>query len=358
MLAKARLFRRSRSLLFYFRDGVLHCQNFLSRIEITADPALVSMLALLDRWRTLRQLQQSLPEYTPRSISSTISELEKNTIVVRRSSEQDRREEALTAWHPWSIEAAAFHFGTKGVHTVKLDYEEEEFSGELLKQGPAPPAIKRYPKSPVIDLAPAQWSGEFPSTLLRRRTHRTFGSDAITLHQLGTLCALTWSFTGSIEWPGLGPLPVKTSPSGGARHSIEVYVCALRVQGMSPGLYHYRPDNYKLEKLPKRMSPDLATRFCGHQEWVGGAAAVFLMTSVFARVMWRYQSSRAYRVVLLEAGHFCQTFCLAATWLGLAPFCTAALDDELIESTLDIDGAAESVLYAAGVGTQRTEREK
>jgi SagB-type dehydrogenase family enzyme len=357
MRAKAPLFRRSRSLLFYFRDGALHCPNFLSRIKVTADPALVPVLARLDRWQTLQQLQQSLPEYTSRSIAATISELEKKTIVVKRNSAQDRREAALTAWDAWSIEAAAFHFATKGVHSVKLDYDEEELTGELLKQGPAPAAVKRYPKAPVIDLAPPQWSGEFPLTLLRRRTHRTFGSEAITLHQLGTLCALTWSFTGSIEWPGLGPLPVKTSPSGGARHSIEVYVCALRVKGMSPGLYHYRPDSCKLEKLPKRISPDLATRFCGHQEWVGGAAAVFLMTSVFARVMWRYPSSRAYRVVLLEAGHFCQTFCLVATWLGLAPFCTAALDDELIESALGIDGAAESVLYAAGVGTRRKERE-
>jgi hypothetical protein len=52
---------------------------------------------------------------------------------------------------------------------------------------------------------------------------------------------------------------------------------------------------------------------------------------------------------LLEAGHFCQTFCLVATWLGLAPFCTAALYDEKIERDLDLS-ADEAVLYAAGVG--------
>ena len=74
------------------------------------------------------------------------------------------------------------------------------------------------------------------------------------------------------------------------------------------------------------------------------------MTAVFQRTMWKYQHVRAYRVVLLDAGHLCQTFCLVATWLGLAPFCTAALKDTLIEKELGIDGIRESVLYVAGVG--------
>jgi len=59
---------------------------------------------------------------------------------------------------------------------------------------------------------------------------------------------------------------------------------------------------------------------------------------------------RAYRVVLLDAGHLCQTFCLVATWLGLAPFCTAALRDTLIEKDLGIDGIREAPLYLAAVG--------
>jgi hypothetical protein len=55
-------------------------------------------------------------------------------------------------------------------------------------------------------------------------------------------------------------------------------------------------------------------------------------------------------VVLAEAGHLCQTFCLTATWLGLAPFCTMALADTAIERALGVDGINESVLYAAGAG--------
>jgi hypothetical protein len=74
---------------------------------------------------------------------------------------------------------------------------------------------------------------------------------------------------------------------------------------------------------------------------------------MFERQMWRYPYPRAYRAALVEAGHVCQTFCLAATWLGLAPFCLMGLADSLIEADLGVDGVGESILYAAGVGRPR-----
>src|SRR5439155_333967 len=52
------------------------------------------------------------------------------------------------------------------------------------------------------------------------------------------------------------------------------------------------------------------------------------------------------------AGHVCQTFCLVATWLKLAPFCTQALADSRIEQDLGANGVDEILLYAAGVGTR------
>ena len=76
------------------------------------------------------------------------------------------------------------------------------------------------------------------------------------------------------------------------------------------------------------------------------------LTAVFQRTQWKYDYPRACRAVLAEAGHLCQTFCLTATWLGLAPFCTAALSDSKIEKDFRMDGVDEIVLYAAGVGTR------
>jgi SagB-type dehydrogenase family enzyme len=127
-------------------------------------------------------------------------------------------------------------------------------------------------------------------------------------------------------------------------------VVALRVRGLAPGLYHYAADRHRLERLRRGASAREAVRWLAGQRWFGKAAALVLMTAVLSRSQWKYQFPRAYRVLLADAGHLCQTFCLVATWLGLAPFCTMALADSQIERALRVDGVREAVLYAAGVG--------
>ena len=87
-----------------------------------------------------------------------------------------------------------------------------------------------------------------------------------------------------------------------------------------------------------------------HSEYFAKAAFVVMMTAVLDRQVWRYPYARAYRAALTEAGHVCQTFCLTATWLGLAPFCLMGLDDAAIEQDLGIDGVRETALYVAGAG--------
>jgi SagB-type dehydrogenase family enzyme len=174
----------------------------------------------------------------------------------------------------------------------------------------------------------------------------------VTLGDLSTLLGLTWRIQAWRTIPGRGRLPRKTSPSGGSLHPIELYVLARNVDGVRPGLYHYAADRHRLELLRAGATRRQIVGYLPSQSWFGNAAAVMLMTAVFPRTQWKYEFPRAYRVVLAEAGHLCQTFCLTATWLGLAPFCTMALADSRIEKDLGVDGITESVLYAAGVGVR------
>jgi SagB-type dehydrogenase family enzyme len=102
--------------------------------------------------------------------------------------------------------------------------------------------------------------------------------------------------------------------------------------------------------LKGRRASASVRRYLPTQFWFEGAAALVFFSALYARYLWKYSSPRAYRGTLIEAGHQCQTFCLVATWLGLAPFCTMALADSEIELDLGLDGISESVLYAAGVG--------
>jgi SagB-type dehydrogenase family enzyme len=216
-----------------------------------------------------------------------------------------------------------------------------------------PLAVKRYPKARQIRLPTLEADSEFPRVLLARRTWRDFSRSPIQILKFATLLGLSFGVRWWVDLRGMGRVVLKTSPSGGARHPIEAYVLALRVKGLPRGLYHYAAAAHRLELLRRGASAAELVRFLNGQWWFRDAAAVVLMTAVFARTQWKYPAPRAYRTVLIDVGHVCQTFCLVATWLGLAPFCTMALADSRIETALGIDGVTESVLYAAGVGTPR-----
>ena len=88
-----------------------------------------------------------------------------------------------------------------------------------------------------------------------------------------------------------------------------------------------RSDVHRLERLADPGAVPAFDDVLPTQWWYRDAGGLVLLTAVFERTRWRYEGPRAYRAVLIEAGHVCQTFCLTATWLGLAPFCSMALAD-------------------------------
>ena len=185
--------------------------------------------------------------------------------------------------------------------------------------------------------------------LAARRTWREFGGEHVSLATIARLLWWVWGVHGWVAH-GEGRSALRTSPSAGARQIIEVYLVASRVSGLEPGFYHYEMDRHRLVRLPGRVSKRTLERFIPRQWWFHAASALFVMSAMFKRAQLRYPFPRAYRSALLEAGHFCQTLCLSAEALGLAPFCTHALADRVVEDALGLDGVDESVVYAAGVG--------
>jgi SagB-type dehydrogenase family enzyme len=282
-------------------------------------------------------------------ILSALSEFVKQRLLLVKDSPEAVQDSRLAKeWSSWLPEAS-FHFSTKDTAFItKLSVNQWK---AILPKTP-PPKIFKTVKGPTKRLPPVQAfaDSEFIRVLKERNTHRRFSNQKVTLQAVSQLLSLVWGVTGYFYSPVFGKLLQKTSPSGGARHPGEVYVMALRVKGLSPGLYHYHPARHHLKRISTNATRDRAWLYCARQDHVKNASALFVMTAVFRRTMWKYHVPRAYRAVLLDAGHLCQTFCLVATWLGLAPFCTAALKDTLIEEDLGIDGIRESVLYVAGIG--------
>jgi SagB-type dehydrogenase family enzyme len=340
--------RRARAVLAGWRDRKLVLMNYRTQVSASAEPEAVRLLHLLEDWTSLPELYAFLPEYSPKSIRAGVRDLARNTFLVREGTEQAKRDADLASvWSAW-LPQGSFHFATKDVEYLQPG---PGFFRRYLAESRQPPLLKNYGKAPHIRLPrPRTPDSEFPQVLLARKTHREFSRKQIPLSVISTLLHYTWGVTGRIDAPPFGRLFHKTSPSGGARHPGEVYLLAMRVGGLAPGLYHYNCLHHRLERLRSAQAVKKVVAYAAGQEFVGDAAALFIMTAVFPRVQWKYRFARSYRVVLLETGHLCQTFCLVATWLGLAPFCTAAFEDTMIEKDLGVDGIRESALYVAGVG--------
>ncbi|HET6929127.1 MAG TPA: SagB family peptide dehydrogenase, partial [Candidatus Acidoferrum sp.] len=267
----------------------------------------------------------------------------------------DPRVAAMESWSSWNPAAGFFHSSTKdteyGPDPAAAIAELKRYA----KQNPMPLPLKNYPRAPGMKLPAARTGGEYAVVLKARRTWRKFGAEPVRLEALAETLAMTFGIQGWVDVEGLGRAAMKSSPSGGSLHPIEAYVLARRVKGLKSGIYHYNAERHALEWLRRGIAGRAITRSLGNQWWFARGAFFVLMTAVFGRTQWKYDFPRAYRAILLEAGHLCQTFCLTATWLGLAPFCTMAQTDTRWEKWLGIDGVRESIIYVAGAGTLPTD---
>ena len=355
--AAVRKLRRAQALFVQWEQGQLCFHNFATRETIEAAPLVCELLDFFDRWRTPAQAVAHFKEFTAASIRFAVEELRGYDLLLQQGSAAAAQDARIAReWSPW-FPAAGFHFATKDAPYIDRSRWSISRRRQFAPTKPKPANVVRVVHCGKIALDPPQFANtEFVRVLTARRTHWHFAKERVSLHDISQLLSLVWGVTGFSDSPLFGRLFLKTSPSGGALHPGEVYLMALRVSGLAPGLYHYHPVRHELERIAAGATSDQAARYCAGQHFVKKAAALFLMTAMFPRTMWKYSHPRAYRVVLLETGHLCQTFCLVATWLGLAPFCTAALRDTLIERDLKIDGVRESILYVAGVGARKATR--
>lgn len=344
------MLRSARCQAAYWDRGGLRIVNYLSRATFAANPIVIEVLGYFLKPRTVREALLEFDTYTPESVGEVILKLTAAGLLLECDSPEAARDALIdSSWKPWLPEGA-YHFLTKDAPYAPGDWTTAR-KLRAIRRTPQPPQFKITEGGELISLpATDREKDSFFETLHARRTRREFSRAPALLESISKLLQTTWGVQGYIESKYLGPLPLKTSPSAGARHPIEVYLLALRVKGLDRGLYHYDARVHALARISSGASARKARAYCADQPYAAGAAALFIMTAVFARTMWKYRHPRAYRVILLDAGHLGQTFCLTATRLGLAALSTAALNDTLIERDLGIDGISESVIYVTACG--------
>lgn len=180
-----------------------------------------------------------------------------------------------------------------------------------------------------------------------RRSRRAHSGEPVGLDELSKLLHLTYGVTGEIGGDGEKG---RAAPSAGARYPLELFVAALRVDGLASGVWHYAPSVHGLE--PVRSDVDgLAEAFLGEPA-LQDAALVLLVGAVFSRTTSKYDE-RGYRLVLLDAGHAGENALLVASAMGLTATGVGGFVDDELNALCLLDGVDENVVYAIAVGQPR-----
>jgi SagB-type dehydrogenase family enzyme len=186
----------------------------------------------------------------------------------------------------------------------------------------------------------------------RRRSQRSFAEEAIDAAELSALLEAAYGVTGVLEsTDGPIPLSLRAVPSGGALYPLELYVAALRSDGLEPALYHFDPLRRGLEIVRPGVDADEVSALSTYPQIVGGCGALILIAAIFGRTRFKY-GLRSYRFALLEAGHVAQNIVLTATALGLAAVPLGGFYDRRTDEFLGLDGVNESALYTIAVGRE------
>lgn len=228
------------------------------------------------------------------------------------------------------------------------------------RYGTPPSHIHSRPSSsPPLDL-PSTESTELGELLRRRITCRNFASGQQL--PLRDFAFVLWRVFGIQSSQQVAPeliLAKKTSPSGGSLHPIEAYLLVQNVESVQSGLYHYHAERHALEPLqaPETLGLQaLAEHFVAGQHYFADAHVLVVLVARFRRNFWKYRNhAKAYRALILDAGHLSQMLYLTATELGLGAYVTAAMNETNIEQALGIDPLEEGPLVVCGFGPRAAE---
>ncbi len=340
------------------RDGFAEVVNVRSGRR-TVVPAIPALLHRFLEWTTIPDALVAAIACDP---TARLGEMLVAVAVLRDlevliSSREERRGDRLTSPGPRWESALRFLAETRttrdttylppATFTAQLDQKAryERQPSAFHERGTQPRHVLPNPLPRLEDL-----DTPFATVLLNRRTSRRYAGEPITSLELSRLIYFTWGATALIPNPMGDFFLRKTSPGGGSIHSVEAYPIVLDVEGVPPGIYHYVVRCHALEPVALGDQREWLAAACGDQTWIEEAAVVFASTAFLPRMSWKYDFSRALRVVIADAGHISQTFGLVATWIGLGSFTTCALRDEVFEERLGLDPVREPILVVNGAG--------
>lgn len=172
-------------------------------------------------------------------------------------------------------------------------------------------------------------------------------SDTLDRRRLGRLLHHTYGVTLVREVPGMS-MHYRAAPSAGGLYPTELYVAVRGVDGVPDGLFAYdAPEHALVVCWEGDFTADLRSIVFDHPA-AEAARVVLIATGLYERSAWRY-GDRAYRRVLLDAGHVLGNAVVAGAADDLTVVPLTDFHDERLEGLLLLDPAREGALAVAPV---------
>lgn len=315
------------------------------RFELSTDGelALRAILASEAPW-TLASLVEAAQSvlHDERSALDLVQYLRDEQILVP---EGDLADEArlTAAWAGRGWRTPAIHhlagFGMRFMPDDRGGADYDDIYAEMLSDPAAPPqpgAIRGVPEGALFEVPLAEASFLDPglsvqSVLENAKQVYAFDRHVLPFSLVHGILAATFT-NQRYQKTGLGPAAMRSYPSGGSRHPLEVYLLTRRSDGERPaGVYYFAPDGGGLHLL--REDHEAASeldRACFLKRGVRSSDFAVLISVRWLRHMWKYRYARSYRMVLLEVGHALQSLSFAAgSQLTETYYCPSYNDSEL-----------------------------
>ncbi len=240
-------------------------------------------------------------------------------------------------------------------------YSRHAMASHGLDWAGRPSVFKQYGAGETFDLqAPGR---DVPRISLWQAAEAPSGpppAAVFTRGDLSRFLSLAYCLTARSRHTG-GEFYYRSVASAGALYPTELYTALSGCPDLPPGLYHYDIAAFRLTRL--RPEDPMVGAAAAVPDWrERRPAAGFFISAIFFRSAWKYRR-RAYRYVLLDAGHLLANLVLASRAFGWRPQATADFDDAALNVLIGVDGLREAGLAAVALpgngraaATDRTDR--
>ena len=223
--------RRANSLIFFYEQNQFIVHNYLTNKQAIISPLVSHLLQQCkhNQYYNIEDVSE-LFKKLPNAIA-IINELIECNIFVSEGSSIDRKDILLEEKWSWKNDAKYFHYSTQHTYFEEDLVKESNNLVKLAKENAPPQPYKNYGNALKIELLGSfdehDYENEFWKLLISRRTVRRFQRENISLKEFSSILLFTWGKTRELNDTQIGKYILKTSPSGGSRHPIEVYPVVL-----------------------------------------------------------------------------------------------------------------------------------